>query len=415
MPDDQGALAVLQDLLEGDDVADALELHGLDHVERLVEHQLLAAPELVEFDGRADVHPELAPAGEDVRRAVLVGLQEHAEAGGRLREPVDLLLEGHDLVAGLTEGVRQPLVLRGHACQVGLQLDDPLFENPRVPRRVGELASQDGDLLLKKGDLAHGVFRTTSGSAATVDVVVVGRHGPHLLQGELDVSRPYLGRWGLKPLDHKDDRGVSDLHPCARPSATEIPTDHHSESRRLYRRFGQQPSEGGCFPNEERQARSSVSDETAEALEVWIDQDLCTGDGICVQYAPEVFELDIDGLAYVKGDGRRTAPGPWRHRTRPADVAAGRRGLRQGVPRRLHPRAAGRRPRRGLRARRGVTARTAAERSGRGASRRRSAVRCCWRSRPPGSAADVAPAGRHSQAVGCACRSGQQRGVSGLE
>jgi ferredoxin len=36
------------------------------------------------------------------------------------------------------------------------------------------------------------------------------------------------------------------------------------------------------------------------ALEVWIDQDLCTGDGLCVQYAPEVFELDIDGLAYVK-------------------------------------------------------------------------------------------------------------------
>lgn len=49
-----------------------------------------------------------------------------------------------------------------------------------------------------------------------------------------------------------------------------------------------------------------MSDEAAvavgEALEVWIDQDLCTGDGICVQYAPEVFELDIDGLAYVKGD-----------------------------------------------------------------------------------------------------------------
>lgn len=40
-----------------------------------------------------------------------------------------------------------------------------------------------------------------------------------------------------------------------------------------------------------------------EPLEVWIDQDLCTGDGICVQYAPEVFELDIDGLAYVRGEG----------------------------------------------------------------------------------------------------------------
>jgi ferredoxin len=43
--------------------------------------------------------------------------------------------------------------------------------------------------------------------------------------------------------------------------------------------------------------------EGGEALEVWIDQDLCTGDGICAQYAPEVFELDIDGLAYVRGPG----------------------------------------------------------------------------------------------------------------
>ena len=35
-------------------------------------------------------------------------------------------------------------------------------------------------------------------------------------------------------------------------------------------------------------------------LRVWIDQELCTGDGLCVQYAPEVFEFDVDGLAYVK-------------------------------------------------------------------------------------------------------------------
>ena len=37
-------------------------------------------------------------------------------------------------------------------------------------------------------------------------------------------------------------------------------------------------------------------------LMVWIDQDLCTGDGLCVQYAPDVFEFDVDGLAYVKGE-----------------------------------------------------------------------------------------------------------------
>ncbi len=37
-----------------------------------------------------------------------------------------------------------------------------------------------------------------------------------------------------------------------------------------------------------------------EPLRVWIDQDLCTGDGLCVQYARDVFEFDVDGLAYVK-------------------------------------------------------------------------------------------------------------------
>ena len=48
-----------------------------------------------------------------------------------------------------------------------------------------------------------------------------------------------------------------------------------------------------------------------DSLRVWVDQQLCTGDGLCVQYAPEVFEFDIDGLAYVKdADGAlRTAAG----------------------------------------------------------------------------------------------------------
>jgi ferredoxin len=37
-----------------------------------------------------------------------------------------------------------------------------------------------------------------------------------------------------------------------------------------------------------------------EQLRVRVDQALCTGDGLCVQYAPDVFEFDVDGLAYVK-------------------------------------------------------------------------------------------------------------------
>jgi ferredoxin len=33
---------------------------------------------------------------------------------------------------------------------------------------------------------------------------------------------------------------------------------------------------------------------------VWIDQDLCTGDGLCAEICPAIFEMHDDGLAYVK-------------------------------------------------------------------------------------------------------------------
>lgn len=38
-------------------------------------------------------------------------------------------------------------------------------------------------------------------------------------------------------------------------------------------------------------------------LHVWIDQDMCTGDGLCEEIAPDIFTLLDDGLAYVKEDG----------------------------------------------------------------------------------------------------------------
>lgn len=40
------------------------------------------------------------------------------------------------------------------------------------------------------------------------------------------------------------------------------------------------------------------------AMKVWIDQDLCTGDGLCEEIAPDVFTLLDDGLAYVKEKGK---------------------------------------------------------------------------------------------------------------
>jgi ferredoxin len=35
-------------------------------------------------------------------------------------------------------------------------------------------------------------------------------------------------------------------------------------------------------------------------MKVWIDQDLCTGDGLCVEITPGLFGMHDDGLAYVK-------------------------------------------------------------------------------------------------------------------
>ena len=38
-------------------------------------------------------------------------------------------------------------------------------------------------------------------------------------------------------------------------------------------------------------------------MRVWIDQDLCTGDGLCVDHCPEIFVLLEDGISYVVDDG----------------------------------------------------------------------------------------------------------------
>ena len=45
-------------------------------------------------------------------------------------------------------------------------------------------------------------------------------------------------------------------------------------------------------------------------MKVWIDQDLCTGDGLCEEICPSVFTLLDDGLAYVKHEGAvQNSPG----------------------------------------------------------------------------------------------------------
>lgn len=60
----------------------------------------------------------------------------------------------------------------------------------------------------------------------------------------------------------------------------------------------------------------------SDELRVRVDQDLCTGDGLCVQYAPEVFEFDVDGLAYVKDASGELLVTPGATVSVSADVAA---------------------------------------------------------------------------------------------
>jgi len=55
-------------------------------------------------------------------------------------------------------------------------------------------------------------------------------------------------------------------------------------------------------------------------MRVWIDQDLCTGDGICEDLCPDVFVILDDGIAYVH-EGARVMNDPGQH-TGLARVAA---------------------------------------------------------------------------------------------
>jgi ferredoxin len=45
-------------------------------------------------------------------------------------------------------------------------------------------------------------------------------------------------------------------------------------------------------------------------MKVWIDQDLCTGDGLCEELCGDIFYGHSDGLFYVKEAGSETPKEP---------------------------------------------------------------------------------------------------------
>ena len=45
-------------------------------------------------------------------------------------------------------------------------------------------------------------------------------------------------------------------------------------------------------------------------IKVWIDQDLCTGDGLCEEIVPDIFFGHSDGLFYVREAGTEVPDNP---------------------------------------------------------------------------------------------------------
>ena len=193
--DDQGQ-STAEHLLELHDLALDLEGAGLDHVEGLVEHQLLAVLERLGVDVEVDVDPQLAAARGDVDGAVLVDADERPEARGQGGELLDLLLEGDDLLPRLPQGGGQAFVLGQRLGQLALGLEEAFLEHPDLSGRVLQAAAEQGRLLLEELDLAVQLARLRRLLWRGVEVAP----GPRLpgAVGVLHVSPPFGGGGGYR-------------------------------------------------------------------------------------------------------------------------------------------------------------------------------------------------------------------------
>ena len=152
-PDHQCPDAVLEHLLDRDDLASDLRRAGEDDVEALVEHDLGPDLQLEVIDLRMQRHLHLAAAGEHVDRAVFVLADDHSVRRRRLGELVDLLAQRGDVVAGLTQRVRQLLVAGDRLGQLTLGLQQALLERAHPLRCLGQSRPEVLDLGDQRLDL----------------------------------------------------------------------------------------------------------------------------------------------------------------------------------------------------------------------------------------------------------------------
>ena len=151
--EDDAAPLVLELLLQGDDLAGELPVADEDHVEALVQDDLVALADRAGVDVGVEADPHLAAAREDVDRAVLVDPEEGAVGGRGLGELLDLLAQRGQLLLGLLEGEGQLLVLRGGLGQLALGLEQALLEGLHPARALLQPAAERVDLVLGVGQL----------------------------------------------------------------------------------------------------------------------------------------------------------------------------------------------------------------------------------------------------------------------
>ena len=148
-PDDHGPNTVVHELFDGDDLAAGLAHAGGHHVKALVQHHLGTALQRVVVDVGMHADAHLATTGQDVDRAVFVLAHDHAIGRRRLAELVDLVAQGGDVLARLSQGVAELLVLRDSVSQLTLGLEQAFFQSSHPLGGIGQPAAELGDLLVE--------------------------------------------------------------------------------------------------------------------------------------------------------------------------------------------------------------------------------------------------------------------------
>ena len=141
-----------EDLADRHDLAGQILASRQHDAERLVQHDLGAPVQTGEHVGhRGD--PHLAATGVDVDRVVVVDLEDGAVRRRWLGELLDLFAQRRDVLARLTQGVGELLVLADRLGELALRLEQPLLERAHPLRCVLEAPAQAAHLFFEVGRL----------------------------------------------------------------------------------------------------------------------------------------------------------------------------------------------------------------------------------------------------------------------